>query len=148
LTPEALPAKALDSAMARFTHRASPDTALVSASFPSVPASPGRARALLRDALDGRVDPNVLATVLLLASELINNASAVAGAVVDLRVLCSDAGVIRVEVADSVPAFPHMVDRGPDAEDGRGLLLVDALADAWGAVPAAGGKVTWFALQT
>jgi hypothetical protein len=134
--------------MARFTHRGSPDTALLSASFPSMPASPSRARALLRDALEGRVEPNVLATVLLLASELINNAAAVTDAVVDLRVLCSDAGVLRVEVADAVPALPHMVDRGTEAETGRGLLLVDALADAWGAVPSPRGKVTWFALQT
>jgi hypothetical protein len=127
--------------------RGSSDTSLLTASFPSAPSSPGRARALLRDALEGRVEPNVLATALLLASELISNASTASDAI-DLRVLCSDAGVLRVEVADTVPVLPRMVDRGPEAETGRGLLLVDALADSWGATPTPGGKVMWFALQT
>ncbi|MGW2868810.1 ATP-binding protein [Kitasatospora sp. NPDC001225] len=51
---------------------------------------------------------------------------------------------LRVEVADSNPAF----ERGgadPEATSGRGLILVEALAHAWGWHPVEGvGKVVWF----
>lgn len=30
------------------------------------------------------------------------------------------------------------------AEGGRGLLLVEAVTDRWGAVPSASGKTVWF----
>ena len=32
-------------------------------------------------------------------------------------------------------------------EDGRGLLLVDMLADSWGWRPESGGKLVWFRLE-
>jgi hypothetical protein len=37
--------------------------------------------------------------------------------------------------------------QGP-CEPGRGLMVVDSLAAAWGCVPTAGGKVVWVALST
>ncbi len=33
-------------------------------------------------------------------------------------------------------------------EDGRGLTLVEALADRWGSLPVNGSKIVWFALAT
>ncbi|MBD0674545.1 ATP-binding protein [Streptomyces sp. CBMA156] len=50
---------------------------------------------------------------------------------------------LRVEVSDPRPTFdrPAAV---PEATGGRGLLLVDALAHAWGWHPAGTGKVVWF----
>lgn len=50
---------------------------------------------------------------------------------------------LRVEVADPSPAFERC---GADVEStsGRGLILVEALADAWGWRPAQAGKVVWF----
>ncbi|MEU9095414.1 ATP-binding protein [Streptomyces sp. NPDC048428] len=55
-------------------------------------------------------------------------------------------GRLRVEMHDSgdgeVPTGRHS-EPGPDAEGGRGLLLVSALADAWGAVERSPGKVVW-----
>ncbi|MFD8690851.1 ATP-binding protein [Streptomyces sp. NPDC059651] len=53
-------------------------------------------------------------------------------------------GRLRVEMHDSgdgeVPAAGHPA---PDAEGGRGLLLVSALADAWGVGERSPGKVVW-----
>ncbi|MFW6721132.1 ATP-binding protein [Streptomyces sp. MAR4 CNY-716] len=54
-------------------------------------------------------------------------------------------GRLQVEVDDAAPAAPTLR-RGPDdAEDGRGLRIVDALADAWGVTPRVGGigKTVW-----
>ncbi|MFD7455479.1 ATP-binding protein [Kitasatospora sp. NPDC059827] len=51
---------------------------------------------------------------------------------------------LRVEVADCSPLPP--VSRMADdmATDGRGLLLVGALAHSWGWHPVEAGKVVWF----
>ncbi|MCO4695969.1 ATP-binding protein [Streptomyces sp. RO-S4] len=53
---------------------------------------------------------------------------------------------VRVEVADGsdqVPCSPANL--APDAEHGRGLVLLAAVSDAWGVVPGErGGKTVWF----
>lgn len=45
-----------------------------------------------------------------------------------------DAGTVRIEVADTradrLPRAPERPE--PDAESGRGLVLVEAFADRWG----------------
>ncbi|MEU6381400.1 ATP-binding protein [Streptomyces sp. NPDC046909] len=57
---------------------------------------------------------------------------------------------VRVEVADGCPQLPS-VPEGlvPEAESGRGLVLVGAVADKWG-VESRGrsGKVVWFECGT
>ncbi|MET9698740.1 ATP-binding protein [Streptomyces sp. NPDC006529] len=52
---------------------------------------------------------------------------------------------LRVEVADGSPSPPRP-DPGPDplADGGRGLLLVEAVTDRWGAEVGASGKTVWF----
>jgi anti-sigma regulatory factor (Ser/Thr protein kinase) len=58
---------------------------------------------------------------------------------------------IRVEVRDSDPhpARPVTVPRAEDeAEGGRGLLIVSALASGWGNSPSGRGKTVWFELPT
>ncbi|MEW1718687.1 ATP-binding protein [Streptomyces sp. NPDC093109] len=57
-------------------------------------------------------------------------------------------GVLVVEVSDSFQwRMPEL--RRPDDEDlgGRGLLLVDALADTWGVRPRDPGKTAWAQLR-
>ncbi|MFI2783088.1 ATP-binding protein [Streptomyces sp. ALB3] len=55
-----------------------------------------------------------------------------------------DRGVIRVEVSDTHPARPARVEPASDAEHGRGLVLVDALAARWGVHDRLGpGKTVW-----
>jgi hypothetical protein len=51
---------------------------------------------------------------------------------------------LRVEVTDADPCLPSVVEAGPNDESGRGLLLVNALADAWGTRLEPTGKTTWF----
>ncbi|MFE5582405.1 ATP-binding protein [Kitasatospora sp. NPDC056531] len=53
------------------------------------------------------------------------------------------AGRVRVEVADRCAELPAQ-ERDEEATGGRGLLLVEALAHAWGWRPAGPGKVVWF----
>ncbi|MEU1302257.1 ATP-binding protein [Streptomyces shenzhenensis] len=54
--------------------------------------------------------------------------------------------VVRVEVSDGSPDLPLISLQPPlDGEGGRGLLLVDAVADKWGVQPRpGGGKTVWF----
>jgi anti-sigma regulatory factor (Ser/Thr protein kinase) len=62
-----------------------------------------------------------------------------------LLLLRQPAGV-RVEVtdgSDQLPASPAQLD--PESEGGRGLLLLDAMADKWGvSLWRGGGKTVWF----
>jgi anti-sigma regulatory factor (Ser/Thr protein kinase) len=53
-----------------------------------------------------------------------------------------DGHVVRVEVHDSGPGVPKIADE-TYGEGGRGLVLVTALADKWGVVERALGKVVW-----
>ncbi|AWK10613.1 ATP-binding protein [Streptomyces spongiicola] len=51
-------------------------------------------------------------------------------------VLLADAGTLRIEVTDTRgDDLPHRRPPAPDAESGRGLVLVEALADRWGVEP-------------
>jgi hypothetical protein len=53
-------------------------------------------------------------------------------------------GRIVVEVSDNNPSPPVVADAGTDAEDGRGLMLVQALSKEWGHFfPPAGGKTVY-----
>lgn len=62
--------------------------------------------------------------------------------------LLSDYSTVLVEVWDGSDRMPEPKDLDPDAEHGRGLWLVEALSEDWGAFrPAhASGKVTWAAV--
>ncbi|MCX5375143.1 ATP-binding protein [Streptomyces sp. NBC_00091] len=85
----------------------------------------------------------------LLITELVTNAlvHTEQGAEVSATVR---AGRLRVEVRDHTARLPRpYVPSADDGTHGRGLLLVQALADAWGVDPLAmgRGKVVWFELQ-
>lgn len=64
--------------------------------------------------------------------------------VVHLR-MSSDPTRIVIEVWDRSPRSPEVKKQEPDAENGRGLLLVEALSDRWGwnYIPGWSGKVVW-----
>ncbi|MGW9359907.1 SpoIIE family protein phosphatase [Streptomyces diastaticus] len=51
---------------------------------------------------------------------------------------------LRVEVSDPSDALPHKRAPGELASSGRGLVLLDLLADAWGVDPQGTGKCIWF----
>jgi anti-sigma regulatory factor (Ser/Thr protein kinase) len=56
------------------------------------------------------------------------------------------AGAVRVEVADGSPQLPVAASGlSLSAEGGRGLLLLESVADKWGVDPVSGGgKAVWF----
>ncbi|WNM35462.1 ATP-binding protein [Streptomyces sp. Li-HN-5-11] len=60
--------------------------------------------------------------------------------------MLDDAGRLRVSVTDANDALPTLCEASPEDESGRGLALVAALADDWGAEPRPGGigKTVWF----
>ncbi|WP_240137019.1 ATP-binding SpoIIE family protein phosphatase [Streptomyces sp. MUM 178J] len=53
---------------------------------------------------------------------------------------------LRVEVADGSDELPHKRRPGELASSGRGLVLMELLADAWGVDPRGAGKSIWFEL--
>ncbi|WP_371578770.1 SpoIIE family protein phosphatase [Streptomyces sp. NBC_01314] len=53
---------------------------------------------------------------------------------------------MRVEVTDASDDLPHKRHPGELASSGRGLVLMDVLADAWGVDPRGDGKSIWFEL--
>ncbi|MEU5341246.1 ATP-binding protein [Streptomyces sp. NPDC020766] len=56
---------------------------------------------------------------------------------------------LRIEVHDpDSRALPTLLGLDLDAEDGRGMALVDAIADRWGVQLLADRKVTWCELST
>lgn len=111
----------------------------------SVPGARAFARRVLGDwGVRGRTDD-----VLLCVSELATNAllhGVPPGRGFLLRLLPYADG-IRVEVHDSGGGVPAVPEDAPD-ESGRGLLLVNGLADKWGVAERAPGKVVWCEFAT
>lgn len=64
--------------------------------------------------------------------------------------LRSDGRAIVVQVWDGSRQTPVQQDAGPDAESGRGLLLVDTLSADWGSQPSPDGhgKVVWAVINS
>ncbi|MCM2388944.1 ATP-binding SpoIIE family protein phosphatase [Streptomyces albipurpureus] len=54
---------------------------------------------------------------------------------------------LRVEVADTSDELPHKRRPGEMASSGRGLVLMQMLADDWGVDPRGDGKSIWFELH-
>ena len=88
----------------------------------------------------------------MLVSEIFSNSvrhsgSAAAGETVTVAVIAKN-GVVRVEVTDRAgPGTPKLRPAGHDAEGGRGLQLVAALAVRWGTRRRGGRIMTWFELR-
>ncbi len=83
----------------------------------------------------------------LLVTELASNALRHGGPGVDLWVRPLAGGGLRVEVVDGhATALPVVRTPELDAEGGRGLLIVQALARDWGTDRLSAGKCVWFEL--
>jgi anti-sigma regulatory factor (Ser/Thr protein kinase) len=106
------------------------------------PNAVGQARAWLKSRLGGW-SPDGVATVQLLLSELVTNAILHTTDVVEVTAERSGSKV-TVEVADSNPSKPVVKQYERDAATGRGLHLVEALADAWGVRGDERRKSVWF----
>jgi anti-sigma regulatory factor (Ser/Thr protein kinase) len=118
----------------------------------ALPSAVPWARRVLRHMLrewqvESMADPAVL-----LASELVTNAvdaSAGLASRVDGKLPMIGLAIRRtatslvLEVWDASPLRPVPQEAGTTADRGRGLLLIDALADSWGHRAADGGKTVW-----
>lgn len=116
----------------------------------ALPTAPGSARKHAR-AIALEFGLSALAdTIELIVSEIITNAvratphsrTTLTPAVVRLW-LASDLHGMLIRVWDASGQMPARQDASPDDELGRGLMLVDCLASAWGAYREENGKVVW-----
>ena len=121
--------------------------------LPATPASVRAARVGVHDLLTARgVADEVCDNAAVVASELLTNALTHAAGE---RILCRLhvlADRIRIEVEDQArgPGLPMLRKSGPDDQNGRGLLLVDALSSDWAVTrtPDRAGRVVWAELTT
>ncbi|MEU5876311.1 ATP-binding protein [Spirillospora sp. NPDC047279] len=109
----------------------------------AVPAAVG----LLRDLTEFHLSMWGLAALapdlVLIVSELATNAvNAAPDRLIDMRVSVNGQEV-RIELEDPVRDPPRLRDAEPDELGGRGLGIVDLLADEWGAQQEPDGKVVW-----
>jgi anti-sigma regulatory factor (Ser/Thr protein kinase) len=81
----------------------------------------------------------------LMTSELTANCVRHAGT--DFELAIERDSAIRIEVHDSGPGQPRLLSPPRTAATGRGLLIVDKLADEWGITPRRDGKAVWFTLR-
>ena len=111
------------------------------------PEQVAEARRLVAGYLADRGDDDGEVAVLL-TSELVTNAILYGRAPLELRAQ-ADGAALRVEVHDLDPTSPPVLRHDVDLVEigGRGLQLVDTLADRWGWAENDYGKVVWFELD-
>ncbi len=111
--------------------------------YPDEPESVPEARRFIESTLHGLPVP-VQEVITLLVSELATNAVRHAGSYFTVCIEVED-GAVRVEVTDPATAMPVRRSPAPTDVGGRGLHIVDRLAQEWGVVPASpAGKTVWF----
>ncbi|MEY2419338.1 MAG: hypothetical protein QOG90_2018 [Actinomycetota bacterium] len=118
---------------------------VLDATYAAEPASARAARLDLRGALADEVGDNTMGIVELLTTELVMNSveHADTKATVTAEI---HRDKIRVAVSDDGPGVPQRLDPLHAEESGRGLLIVDQLAQAWGIERTDVGKTVWFEL--
>jgi anti-sigma regulatory factor (Ser/Thr protein kinase) len=118
----------------------------VETQLPSSTTSPQLARAFIRAALETWKLDGFGDVTELLVTELVANVVTHVGAPMTLRAHRT-ATMMRVEIDDPSPDVPVVRHPGAADEHGRGVLLVDRLANSWGAEPNGDGKTVWFELD-
>ena len=119
------------------------------AMLPLDATAPGAARAWLREVCCGSHSGHLLDDAALLVSELVTNAVRYGGPPIVLAVDCDGDG-LDVCVRDGSSLLPVRRTPSPDAESGRGFVLLDVVSERWGVVPdtdGSTGKQVWFHLQ-
>ncbi|MFJ7072517.1 ATP-binding protein [Streptomyces sp. NPDC098781] len=110
------------------------------------PGSPAQARRLTRARLNGwAVCEDTCDTAALVVSELVTNAIVHTASEHIVCELHDGPELLRIAVRDEgcAPGEPHPSPARPEDEQGRGLLLIEALCHSWGALEHASGLVVW-----
>jgi anti-sigma regulatory factor (Ser/Thr protein kinase) len=115
--------------------------------LPALPTSAGLARAFVRRCWSGLENSDTLDAVALCVSELVTNALDHATPPYELRV-ARGCGRLRVEVADTSAREPVLRPLSLTANRGRGIFLVQRIADRWGVDPTTAGKTVWAEFAT
>ncbi|MGV4983592.1 SpoIIE family protein phosphatase [Streptomyces sp. NPDC001709] len=112
---------------------------------PGDPEDLAQARHLIRAAVRSWGYRDRADEIELVADELITNAlmHTEGSAIVTLRALDDGGRRLRIEVEDSSSALPRRREAGEEGVSGRGLLLVERLADVWGVEARGAGKAVW-----
>ncbi|AWL87452.1 phosphatase [Streptomyces sp. TSRI0445] len=106
-------------------------------------------RQLVRELLHDWSDPEQVDSAVLMVSEMATNVLVhTDGDALMVAEVSGEQGErrLRVEVADASDELPHKRRPGEMASSGRGLVLMEMLADAWGVDPRGEGKSIWFEL--
>ncbi|MGW9436529.1 ATP-binding protein [Streptomyces sp. NPDC055607] len=112
--------------------------------LPREPESAAVARHLVRGALDRWCLGELVEGAALAVTELVaNSAQHARGTTIHVAVALHRTGRIRVSVVDRDREPPARRMPADDAERGRGLALVDAVATQWGVDPLPWGKRVW-----
>ena len=120
-----------------------------SETFPALEESADAARKLVRTALAAWRLDDLTDSGVLLVTELVANAIKHTNTR-HIRVVVSRPSerFVRIGVVDKARVMPEMVKPGDDLlTSGRGLLLIDALADRWGTDVYPWGKQVWAQLH-
>jgi len=113
----------------------------------SAPAAAPAARRFVHDVLTGWGLTPLQDVAELLASELVTNAILHTGGEVRLTLAQPGPDTLRIGVHDDSDRPARIGSPRPDDIGGRGLTIVDALADGWWIDPSpAGGKTVWLEL--
>jgi len=111
--------------------------------FPCKPEAVAAARRFVRDVLREQSRETVESAELM-ASELATNC--VRHAHTGFELTIQTQGGIRIEVRDGGSGRPQVLHPTPREPAGRGLGIVEAMADAWGVIETPEGKAVWFTL--
>jgi anti-sigma regulatory factor (Ser/Thr protein kinase) len=116
--------------------------------FDCAPDSAKAARRFIAECVE-QLGLSSVPTVQLMVSELATNAVVHAGSLFDVTVERLSDQAVRVEVRDFGDGIPRLFNRGVEAEGGRGLQIVNLLAETWGVDTRLGGrgKSTWFTVK-
>ena len=115
---------------------------------PNRPDSTPAARAFLMRLLRGwGLEEGIINDASLLTTELVSNAVRHGDGAVKLRVEV-DNGVVEVRVHDDGVKPPSVNHADPSSLGGRGLWIVEAVADQWGSDNDNPGKSVWFRLSS
>lgn len=114
----------------------------------AVPSSIAEARAMVRERCRAAGASDLSSDLaVLLTSEVVTNAVLHAASRARLSVIAT-AETIRVEVGDDSTELPQVLRLRRGSPHGRGMALLEDLADAWGVREEPGGKVVWFTLAS